>query len=49
MMLVDCVPSLVTAGRVPRHHAPSDDELARHAEFLSQISDPLWNRLEACS
>ena len=49
MILVDCVPSLVTAGRVPRHHAPSDEELARHADFMSQISDPLWNRLEACS
>jgi DNA polymerase-3 subunit epsilon len=28
--------------RPARPHAPSDAELAAHAEFLKQISDPLW-------
>jgi DNA polymerase-3 subunit epsilon len=28
--------------RPPRPHAPSAAELAAHAEFLKQISDPLW-------
>ena len=28
--------------RPPRPHAPSDEELAAHAAFLKQISDPLW-------
>ena len=28
--------------RPPRPHAPSAAELAAHAEFLNQISDPLW-------
>jgi DNA polymerase-3 subunit epsilon len=33
------------AVRPPRPHAPSDEELRRHAEFLSQIADPIWNRV----
>jgi DNA polymerase-3 subunit epsilon len=28
--------------RPPRPHEPSAAELAAHAEFLKQISDPLW-------
>jgi len=28
--------------RPPRPHGPSAAELAAHAEFLKQISDPLW-------
>ncbi len=32
--------------RPPRPHAPSDEELERHAAFLSSIADPLWNRLD---
>jgi DNA polymerase III subunit epsilon len=28
--------------RPPRPHAPSAAELAAHAEFLKQLSDPLW-------
>ncbi|MBM3646200.1 MAG: DNA polymerase III subunit epsilon [Alphaproteobacteria bacterium] len=28
--------------RPPRSHAPTAAELAAHAEFLKQISDPLW-------
>jgi DNA polymerase-3 subunit epsilon len=49
MVLADHIPSSITAGRIPRHHAPTIEELARHAEFMSSITDPLWNRLEACS
>jgi len=33
--------------RPPRPHAPTEDELARHAAFLAEITDPLWNRLGA--
>ena len=32
--------------RPPRPHAPSDEELERHAAFLRGISDPIWNRVE---
>ena len=28
--------------REPRPHAASDEELARHREFLDQINEPLW-------
>ena len=31
--------------RPARPHAPSDEELARHAAFLTKIKDPIWNRL----
>jgi DNA polymerase-3 subunit epsilon len=48
MVLVDHAPTAITLHRTPRHHAPSAEELARHAEFLRNLSDPLWNRLEAC-
>ncbi|MGJ3259785.1 MAG: DNA polymerase III subunit epsilon [Rhodospirillales bacterium] len=30
--------------RAPRAHTASDDELARHAEFLEKIKDPIWLR-----
>ena len=30
--------------RPPRPHAPSEQELARHREFLEKIKDPLWSR-----
>ncbi len=30
--------------RPARPHAPSEDELARHREFLEKINDPLWSR-----
>ena len=33
------------AVRPPRPHAPSADELARHAAFVATIKDPIWNRL----
>lgn len=32
--------------RLPRPHAPSAQELERHAAFLRSIVDPLWNRLD---
>jgi DNA polymerase III subunit epsilon len=31
--------------RPPRPHAPSADELGRHAAFLATIKNPIWNRL----
>ncbi|QPQ54544.1 DNA polymerase III subunit epsilon [Allosphingosinicella flava] len=33
--------------RPPRPHAASQEELARHAAFLAEITEPLWNRLKA--
>lgn len=35
--------------RPPRAHAPSEEELAAHAKFLTTIADPIWNRLDARS
>ncbi|PWG02508.1 DNA polymerase III subunit epsilon [Sphingosinicella humi] len=32
--------------RPPRPHAPSDEELARHAAFVAGLVDPIWNRVE---
>jgi DNA polymerase III subunit epsilon len=31
--------------RPARPHAPSAEELARHAAFLTKIKNPIWNRL----
>ena len=33
--------------RPPRPHAPSEDELLRHAAFLCSLADPIWHRLTA--
>jgi len=30
--------------RPARPHAPSEEELARHAAFLAKIKDPIWSR-----
>lgn len=30
--------------RPPRRHAPSEDELAAHAEFLKKLKEPVWLR-----
>ena len=49
MVLADGPAGAITMHRLPRPHAPSADEIARHAEFLANISDPIWNRLDACS
>jgi DNA polymerase-3 subunit epsilon len=35
--------------RPPRPHGPSEEELARHAEFLSTIANPIWDRLDGRS
>jgi DNA polymerase III subunit epsilon len=37
--------TLVATIRPARPHAPSEDELERHAAFLATIQDPIWNRL----
>lgn len=37
--------SVAASGRrAPREHAASSEELARHAEFLGKIKDPIWLR-----
>ncbi len=36
---------LTVTVRPARPHAPSEEELARHAAFLATIRDPIWNRL----
>ena len=33
--------------RPPRPHAATEEELARHAAFLAEITEPLWNRVGA--
>ena len=33
--------------RPPRPHAPSPEELERHAAFVATLVDPIWVRLEA--
>jgi DNA polymerase-3 subunit epsilon len=39
-------PAIIVATiRPPRPHAPTPDELERHAAFLAGIKDPIWNRL----
>jgi DNA polymerase-3 subunit epsilon len=43
--LADAMPTRPV--RPPRAHAPTEDELMRHAEFLRAIADPIWNRLDA--
>lgn len=38
---------IVIKVRPPRPHAPTPEELDRHAAFLSGIVDPIWRRLDA--
>ena len=33
--------------RPPRPHAPTDEELERHAAFIGTLVDPIWVKLEA--
>lgn len=33
--------------RPPRPHAPTQEELDRHAAFVAGIADPIWQRLDA--
>jgi DNA polymerase-3 subunit epsilon len=42
-------PMLVATVRPPRPHAPSEEELERHAAFLGKITDPIWRRLDGRS
>ncbi|MDP8993720.1 MAG: DNA polymerase III subunit epsilon [Pseudomonadota bacterium] len=37
-------PDAITV-RPPRPHAPSEEELLRHAAFLAGLADPIWHRL----
>jgi DNA polymerase III subunit epsilon len=32
--------------RPPRPHAPSEEEIERHAAFVAGLVDPIWHRLE---
>lgn len=38
--------SVTARVRPPRPHAPTAEELERHAAFLATVVDPLWNRLD---
>lgn len=44
--LAAAAPVSVTV-RPPRPHAPTEEELLRHAAFLSRVTDPIWHRLTA--
>ena len=37
--------TIVVTVRPARPHAPSPDEIERHADFLARIKDPIWTRL----
>lgn len=36
-----------TSARIPRPHAPSEAELAAHAEFVENLNNPLWKEIDA--
>lgn len=38
--------TIVLQVRPPRPHAPSEDELVRHAAFVASLVDPIWKRLD---
>ena len=40
-------PAVQRPVRPPRPHGPSVEELARHAQFISRLKDPLWLKLQA--
>jgi DNA polymerase III subunit epsilon len=46
MTTVTIVETIEIQVRPPRAHAPTEEELAAHARFLSTIQDPIWNRLD---
>ena len=48
VVLVDALAADIVA-RPVRPHAPTDEELERHAAFISAMSDPIWNRVEQAS
>ena len=43
-ILVEVAPATFEI-RAPRPHAPTEEELVAHAQFLATIQDPIWNRL----
>jgi DNA polymerase-3 subunit epsilon len=47
VVLVDQLPAAITI-RSARDHAPTEEEMERHAAFLEAIADPIWHRLESC-
>jgi DNA polymerase-3 subunit epsilon len=42
----DSAPIIVQV-RPPRPHAPTEEELVRHAAFVASLVDPIWTRLDA--
>ena len=42
----DTAPIMIRV-RPPRPHAPTDEELERHAAFVASLVDPIWVRLDA--
>ena len=44
-MVEAVLPAAPLTVRPARPHAPSEEELARHAAFLAKIKDPIWNRI----
>jgi DNA polymerase-3 subunit epsilon len=38
---------IIVKVRPPRPHAPSEEELLRHAAFVASLVDPIWKRLDA--
>jgi DNA polymerase III subunit epsilon len=43
--VVDAPVAAALIVRPARPHAPSDEELARHAAFLAAVREPIWHRL----
>jgi DNA polymerase-3 subunit epsilon len=44
--IADAAPITIQV-RPPRPHAPTEEELARHAAFVASLVDPIWVRLDA--
>jgi DNA polymerase-3 subunit epsilon len=42
----DSAPIIIKV-RPPRPHAPTEEELERHAAFVASLVDPIWARLDA--
>jgi DNA polymerase-3 subunit epsilon len=40
-------PPIMVKVHPPRQHAPTDEELERHAAFVATLVDPIWTRLDA--
>ena len=48
VVLVDALAGEIVA-RPVRPHAPTEEELERHAAFIAAMSDPIWSRVEQAS